>query len=216
MDKLFIYGSGGLGRGVLNLIEDLNKIKKTWHIEGFLDDDKSIHGEFKNEKKVLGDVSYLLREKERSAIVVAIASPVIKAKIVHRIKGLDHVYFPNIIHPSVSFSKYNEIGEGNIISSNASISTNVRVGNYSLIHYNCSIGHDAIINDYVAIYPNSSVGGYTEIKDGAIIGSNATILPEKIIGDQCVVGAGAAVIHDLPEKCTAVGVPAKIIRRSFL
>ena len=32
------------------------------------------------------------------------------------------------------------------------------------------------------------------------------------IGDNAKIGAGAVVLHDVPSDCTAVGMPAKIIR----
>lgn len=43
------------------------------------------------------------------------------------------------------------------------------------------------------------------------IGANATILGKIKIGDNAKIGACALVLCDVPEGCTAVGVPAKII-----
>ncbi|MGQ0452916.1 acetyltransferase, partial [Bacillus sp. SS-TM] len=39
-----------------------------------------------------------------------------------------------------------------------------------------------------------------------------TIIPNLIIGNWSMIGAGATVIHNIPSRCTAVGLPAKIIK----
>jgi acetyltransferase-like isoleucine patch superfamily enzyme len=49
------------------------------------------------------------------------------------------------------------------------------------------------------------------IGDGCWIGACATILPGVSIGKMSIIGAGALVNKPLPERVTAVGVPAKIL-----
>ncbi len=49
------------------------------------------------------------------------------------------------------------------------------------------------------------------IGDGCWIGACATILPGVSIGKMSIIGAGALVNKSLPERVTAVGVPAKIL-----
>lgn len=46
----------------------------------------------------------------------------------------------------------------------------------------------------------------------AWIGANVTILPGVCIGEYAVIGAGAVVTRDIPARCIAVGVPARVIR----
>lgn len=45
------------------------------------------------------------------------------------------------------------------------------------------------------------------------IGRNVSIMPGVKIGDGTVIGANSVVTHDIPEKCIAVGAPAKVIRK---
>jgi len=53
----------------------------------------------------------------------------------------------------------------------------------------------------------------TTIKDNTCIGSNTVIVAPVKIGRRVVTGAGSVVINDLPDNVTALGVPAKIIKR---
>lgn len=50
------------------------------------------------------------------------------------------------------------------------------------------------------------------IEDGAWIGCRATILPGVTIGQKTVIGAGSLVVRDVPSKCVAYGVPARLAR----
>ncbi|HEX7976052.1 MAG TPA: DapH/DapD/GlmU-related protein [Anaerolineales bacterium] len=46
----------------------------------------------------------------------------------------------------------------------------------------------------------------------AWIGANVTILPGVKIGEYAVIGAGSVVTKDIPARCIAVGVPARVIK----
>jgi serine O-acetyltransferase len=47
----------------------------------------------------------------------------------------------------------------------------------------------------------------------AFIGTGAKVLGPIHIGDNARIGANAVVLCDMPDNCTAVGVPARIIQR---
>lgn len=51
------------------------------------------------------------------------------------------------------------------------------------------------------------------IKENVFIGARALILGPVTIGENARIGAGAVVLTDVPPDCTAVGVPAKIVKR---
>jgi maltose O-acetyltransferase len=44
------------------------------------------------------------------------------------------------------------------------------------------------------------------------------VIEGRTIGDRCIIGAGAAVISDIPDDVTAVGVPARpvLVARSLV
>lgn len=48
---------------------------------------------------------------------------------------------------------------------------------------------------------------------GSWIGQNVLILPGVSIGEQCIIGANSTVSHSIPDRCIAVGSPARVISR---
>ncbi|AET66059.1 sugar O-acyltransferase, sialic acid O-acetyltransferase NeuD family [Desulfosporosinus orientis DSM 765] len=145
--------------------------------------------------------------------VIGIGDNSIRAKISQE---FDYLKYVNIIHPSASFGKgqlvtFNQC-IGNVITAGVRFTNNIEVGNFGIYNLNSTIGHDCKISDYVNLSPNSSISGNVTLGNRAFIGTNATIIQGKIIGKCSVIGAGAVVIDHIPNNCTAVGVPAKIIK----
>ena len=51
------------------------------------------------------------------------------------------------------------------------------------------------------------------IADGVWIGNRVLILPGVSIGAGAAVGAGSVVMTDIPERCLALGNPARVIKK---
>ena len=83
------------------------------------------------------------------------------------------------------------------------------------------IGETAIIGDDVTLYQGVTLGGtgkdtgkrHPTICDNVMIGSGAKILGPIVIGENCRVGAGAVVVTDIPANSTAIGIPARAVKR---
>ena len=83
------------------------------------------------------------------------------------------------------------------------------------------IGETAIIEDDVLIYQGVTLGGvsldkgkrHPTIEKNTVIGSGAKILGNITVGENSKIGANSVVICDVPPNSTAVGVPAKIIKK---
>lgn len=83
------------------------------------------------------------------------------------------------------------------------------------------IGETSEIGDDVLLYQGVVLGGTTHEKkkrhptigNNVVIGAGAILLGDIVIGDEARVGAGSVVVTSLEPKTTAVGVPARVVRR---
>jgi serine O-acetyltransferase len=100
----------------------------------------------------------------------------------------------------------------------------VRVGRRVRIwHHGAIVLHARSIGDDVHIRQSTTFGlahreqprGIPIIEDRVDIGCGVCILGGVRVGHDSVIGANAVVVSDIPPYSTAVGVPARIIKRSI-
>lgn len=83
------------------------------------------------------------------------------------------------------------------------------------------IGETAEIGDNCTLYQGVTLGGtgkdsgkrHPTLGNNVLVGSGAKVLGPLTIADNCKIAAGAVVLTDIPENSTAVGIPARIVRR---
>lgn len=218
MKKLFIVGSGGFGREVLWLAKRINEecIRTgkdlEWNIIGFIDDNESLHGTSQDDYPVLSGCDYLSTIHEDVYAVIAIGAARVKRIVAEKLAGCSNVHFATLIDPAAIISDRVQIGEGCIICAGSILTVDIKIGNHVIINLDCTLGHDDVIGDYVTIYPSVNVSGNVEVGEEAELGTGMQIIQGKRIGKQSIIGAGAVVVKDIPERCTAVGSPAKPIK----
>ena len=84
------------------------------------------------------------------------------------------------------------------------------------------IGETAVIGDNCTIYQGVTLGGtgkhvgkrHPTVGNNVMIGAGAKVLGPVTVGDNAKIAAGAVVLKDIPANCTAVGIPAKIVREN--
>ncbi len=83
------------------------------------------------------------------------------------------------------------------------------------------IGETATVADNCTIYQGVTLGGtgkekgkrHPDLEEGVMVGSGAKILGPLTIGTGAKIASGAVVLSSVPAGCTAVGVPARVVRR---
>ncbi len=86
------------------------------------------------------------------------------------------------------------------------------------------IGETAVIGDNCTLYQGVTLGGtgketgkrHPTLGNNVMVGAGAKVLGPVKVGNNCKIAAGAIVLTDIPDNCTAVGVPAKVVRRDNL
>ncbi|MEP7263549.1 MAG: acetyltransferase [Bacteroidota bacterium] len=212
MKKIAIYGAGGFGREVLQLIEQINANRPEWIFEGFFDDGIAA-GTMVNGYPVLGTVDEANNYSSVLYLVIAVGNPLIKKRIVERINNPQIIY-PVLIHPLVHVDKrWVNIGNGTIITAGNILTVNITIGEHVIVNLQCTIGHDTVIKDYCSLMPGVKVSGEVVLYENVYIGTGASIINQVTIGSNTIIGAGAVVTKNIPSDCTAVGVPATPIKQ---
>ena len=97
-----------------------------------------------------------------------------------------------------------------------------RIGKCLFIDHGMGIvfGETTVIGDNCTIYHGVTLGGtgkdtgkrHPTLGNNVLIGAGTKVLGPVYIGDNARIGAGSVVLRNLPANCTAVGVPAEVVR----
>ena len=87
------------------------------------------------------------------------------------------------------------------------------IGDNNMVNSKSLIEHHCTIMNHTRIATATVMNGDVVVEDGAYLGSMACCIGQQRLGEFSVIGAGAVVLGDIEPHCTAVGVPAKVIKR---
>ncbi|MBM3700102.1 MAG: serine O-acetyltransferase [Actinobacteria bacterium] len=161
----------------------------------------------------------IIAAKERDPAAVSTAEilftysglhAVINHRIAHWMFKKKVPFLPRFISQSSKFCTGIEIHPGAIIGKKLFIDHGMGV----------VIGETTEIGDNVTIYQGVTLGGtgkergkrHPTIGNNVIISAGAKVLGSITIGNNVIIGAGAVVINPVPDDCTVVGVPGRIVK----
>jgi sugar O-acyltransferase (sialic acid O-acetyltransferase NeuD family) len=206
--RIVIFGAGGLGREVLEVLRAQRHAGLAVECAGFLvDPDYAAPTEVQG-VPVHRDASVLAADPD-IRFVIAVGPPAARARIVGRIAPAIGDRFATVIHPAAILGDTVSIGAGSIILQTASITADVRIGRHVLINPRVSISHDCVVEDYVSLSPGVTLAGTVHIEEGCELGTSASVIPRQRIGRWSIVGAGATIISPVEANTTVVGVPGR-------
>ncbi len=210
---IVVFGVGGFGREIMEELYQKKLISNEYNILGFVDDDIQVQGKEINGFKVVGKTDYLLKKDNEIAVLVCVGEPIIKQKIINKLKTNKNIKFPNFISRNTLINeRLLKMGEGNIIYCNSFLSVNIKMGDFNYINCNCSLSHDVTLENHVTLSPSVTICGSVTLKDNSYIGSNTTIRENLTIGKNSIVGMGSNVTKDVPDNVVAYGNPCKVQR----
>lgn len=196
---MILFGASGHGKVILDILQ-LNKI----NVSTVWDDNPS-------DADLMGVPIWQSSESMplNCEAIISIGNNQIRKDIANKYSDWK---FRIAVHPSAIVSENSEIGNGTVIMANAVINPSVVTGKHCIINTASVIEHDCVLADFVHISPNAALAGNVEVGEGTHIGIGATVIQGIKIGKWCTIGAGAVIIRDVPDGCTVVGNPGRIIK----
>ena len=151
----------------------------------------------------------------RSKLEVFLLYPGVHAILYHRLAHW--LYQHRLFLPARFVSQWSRFWTGIEIHPGATIGRRVFIDHGDGV----VIGETTIIGDDVTIYQGVTLGGtgkdtgkrHPTILNGVTIGAGAKVLGPITIGNNSKVGAGAIVLKDVPDNCTVVGNPGRIVKK---
>ncbi len=152
----------------------------------------------------------------RSKLEVFLLYPGVHAVIYHRIAHW--CYCHNLKFLARCVSQWSRFWTGIEIHPGATI------GHRLVIDHGMGIviGETAEIGDDCLIYHGVTLGGtgkdsgkrHPTIGNNVLIGTGAKVLGPFKVGDNSRIAANSVVLSEIPPDCTAVGVPARVVKRA--
>lgn len=197
-EKVLVIGGGGHAKVVVATLAAAG-----YQVAAVLDDNPATWGSTVLGVPVLGGVSEL---KTASGLaVLAIGSNEARRRIA---KAYPEVRWLSVVHPQAHVHESVRLGKGTVVFAGAVIQPDAVVGEHVIVNTGATIDHDCLVEDFVHLAPGVHLAGGVALGEGAFMGIGSVAIPRTRVGSWSTVGAGGVVIRPIPERVTAVGVPA--------
>lgn len=205
MKDIIIVGAGGFGRELYYMIKEINRIKPTWNIKGFIAGDYHELDGINCSCPIIGIIEDW-NPTDNEVFAMGISSPTTKERLSTYLKNKG-AQFVTIISPHARVNETVKMGEGCVVSPSSSIGDGTIIGDF--VHIEGSmVGQDVNIGDY------TTSTGFVNIPSAIVgkrvfIGSHSVVLAN--VGDDAKICAGSIVVRKVKAQTTVMGNPAKKI-----
>ncbi|CDC17980.1 MAG: serine O-acetyltransferase [Candidatus Gastranaerophilaceae bacterium] len=151
-------------------------------------------------------------------IEVLLCYPGLHALILHRIAHKLRYWGIPVIPRMISYCSR--------ILTGIEIHPGARIGRRFFIDHGMGvvIGETTYIGNDVLIYQGVTLGGtgkehgkrHPTLEDNVIVGAGAKVLGNLRIGKNSRIGAGSVVVDNVPDDCTVVGIPGRIVHQRIM
>jgi len=205
--KVVIIGAGGHAKVIIDIL----KSNPAFELVGCTDQvvNRQVSG-----IPVLGDDSILpeLYAQGIRHVFVAIGGNSLRHNLARRAveTGFELI---NAISPFAYVADSVKLGCGIAIMPGAILNAEADIGNNAIINTGASVDHECNIGETCHVGPGCNISGHVTIGEGTFLGTGTKVIDGMTIGSWSILGSGAVVVKDIPSRCLAVGVPAKVIKR---
>ena len=208
MSELILIAASGLAREVLAMVRSSGQ----YDVVGLLDDDKEMAGVTVDGAPVLGTIDDAPKFTH-AFVLVCLGSGKSREAVVERLSamGLHAARYATAIDPSVQCPEGCRVGRGSILLRNVTLTASVTLGSHVVAMPSVTFTHDDDVADFATFAAGVSLGGGVRIGRAAYLGMNSSVRERTSVGAYATVGMGAAVLSNVPDGETWVGVPAREI-----
>jgi pyridoxal phosphate-dependent aminotransferase EpsN len=202
---LYVYGAGGHGK----VVAEAARAGGLYDVKAFLDDDRARWGTEWAGLAVRGGSASLAELEDGARVAPALGGNRARAALVARLLEAGRP-LATVLHPTAVVAAGVEIGDGTYVAPFAVLHADARVGRACIVNTAAVVEHDCLVGDYVHVSPRAVLGGGVAAGEGAHIALGALALPGLRVGAWTTLGAGAVMVASLPDRVTAMGVPARV------
>jgi sugar O-acyltransferase (sialic acid O-acetyltransferase NeuD family) len=205
MSELILVSASGLAREVLAMVRNSGQ----YDVVGLLDEDKEMAGVSVDGSPVLGSVDDVLKYPHALILVCVVSGRRRESTVEHLASlGISESRYATALDPSVQLPEGCRIGRGSILFRNVTLTTAVTLGAHVVAMPSVTFSFDDDVSDFATFAAGVSLGGGVRIGRAAYLGLNASVRERTSVGDYATIGTGAAVLSNVPDGETWVGVPA--------
>lgn len=200
MSDIILLGASGHAKVIIDMLHKTETDRKIV----LLDDNEEVQGQYILGHKVVGRITDCMKYRDNQ-FVIAIGNNHIRKMLAEKY-DLDYI---SVIHPSAVIAEDVIIGRGTVVMAGAIVNSGTTIGEHCIINTAATVDHDGRLADYVHLSPGTHLGGTVTIGEESWLGVGSCCKNNICIGEKVVVGVGGAVVQDILETGTYVGVPVK-------
>ncbi len=206
MTEVAIYGSGGLGR----VVRDILLAGRRHRVAAFLDSDAAKHGTVLDGLKVHGGVEAIRQLLSGGAlgVVVAIGDNHARVTIAEQLRQRGTALI-SAIHPLATIAPSARLGQHLIAGARATICAHAAIGPHCVLSTGAIVDHENSLGKGVFLHPAVRLAGGVTIEDYATLGIGSCVIPYRRIGQAAYVDPGSVVIREVGPGTRVGGVPAR-------
>lgn len=204
---LLIYGAGGLGVEVVDIIRRSTLANSELFFVDDFNAGKTIY-----EIHVLSFEDAILQHGS-AKMVIAQGEPAARKSLLDKAKK-NGFELATVIDSSAIVSPTAKVGDGSIICPHCILASSVLVGENVLVNAKTILGHDVKVGDNSVMSSMVNIGGRTCIDEETFIGMGTLVKDKLNIGARAIVSMASAVFRDIPSDVVVVGNPARVAKKN--